>query len=126
MTLLLVIDAIITLPEELEPVYRDALGDILGEKEMAYISSFERLGRKLGREEGRQEGLQEGRQEGLEHGLERGREEGFAKVLAALITRKFGALPDWAKAYIADADEATLNHWALRILDAGRIEDVFI
>ncbi|NYT61898.1 Rpn family recombination-promoting nuclease/putative transposase [Alcaligenaceae bacterium] len=58
-------------------------------------------------------------------GREEGREEGTTDLLAVLLTYKFGSLPGWATSRMAQADAAALNRWALRILDAQRIEDVF-
>jgi hypothetical protein len=59
-------------------------------------------------------------------GERKGKLEGTAKVLSTLLTRKFGEVPAWASARISQADEATLNRWAVQILDAQRIEDVFL
>jgi len=58
-------------------------------------------------------------------GREEGREEGTTTLLAAQLAHKFGPLPGWAATRMAQADEATLNRWALRILEAQRIDDVF-
>ena len=46
-------------------------------------------------------------------------------VSRAVITRRFGSLPDWARVRIAEADDSLLDTWAMQILDAQRIEDVF-
>lgn len=48
-----------------------------------------------------------------------------ALVLETLLQRKFGPMPDWARQRITSANEATLNHWAIRVLDAQSLEDVF-
>jgi len=37
-----------------------------------------------------------------------------------------GRKGDWAQARMAQADKAALNRWAMQILDAARIEDVFV
>jgi len=58
--------------------------------------------------------------------LRRERQKGVAEILAVQVNRKFGELPGWAKVRIDEADEATLNRWAMQILDAARIEDVFV
>ncbi|HEY9278636.1 MAG TPA: Rpn family recombination-promoting nuclease/putative transposase [Eoetvoesiella sp.] len=73
----------------------------------------------------RQEGRLEGKVEGRLEGKMEGKMEGYAGLLATQITRKFGGLPGWAQTRLEHADEATLNRWALQILDAQRIEDVF-
>lgn len=73
---------------------------------MTYVNTIERVA------------LRRERQEGLK--------EGVAEVLTAQVTQKFGSLPDWARSRIAEANEAALNRWTLKILEAQRIEDVFI
>lgn len=65
------------------------------------------------------------RYESREEGREKGCEEGTINLLAAQLAHKFGPLPGWAATRMAQADEAALNRWALRILDAQRIDDVF-
>ena len=71
--------------------------------------------------EGRLKGRKEGREEGREEGLH----EGAATLLNTLLQRKFGPLPDWASARIAQADTDALQQWVLNVLDAAQIEDVF-
>jgi len=71
--------------------------------------------------EGRLKGRKEGRKEGREEGLH----EGAATLLNTLLQRKFGPLPDWASARIAQADTDALQQWVLNVLDAAQIEDVF-
>ncbi|CAM4091017.1 hypothetical protein [Bordetella tumulicola] len=116
-TLFRVIDAMLYLPDDLEPVFEAAVIQIEEEHQMTYVTSIERV--RLKRE--RAEGLEEGR----EQGLQKGKITGAAELLTTLITSKFGMLPDWAHARIVEADEVTLNQWALRILQAERLEDVF-
>lgn len=58
-----------TLPEALEPLFRQEHAEWEKEKQMPYVTSFERLARQEGREEGRQEGLREGLLEGIELAL---------------------------------------------------------
>ncbi|MEF8747380.1 MAG: Rpn family recombination-promoting nuclease/putative transposase [Candidatus Accumulibacter propinquus] len=78
-------------------------------------------GRQKGRQEGRQEGLQEGRQEGLEQGLLRGER----MLLHKQLERRYGALPTWVSERLAQADHAQLEAWALDLLDAANLEDIF-
>jgi len=73
----------------------------------------------------RHEAEQKGHEKGLEQGLEKGLAQGAVNTLTALILHKFGALPDWARARMQQADQAELNRWTLRMLDAQRIEEVF-
>jgi flagellar biosynthesis/type III secretory pathway protein FliH len=70
---------------------------------------------------GRQEGLQEGRQEGLEQGLLRGERV----LLHKQLERRYGALPTWVSERLAQADHAQLEAWALDLLDAANLEDIF-
>ena len=100
-----IIDAMMALPEALEPAFEDAILQLEEETQMSYVTSIERVRLRREREEGKA--------------------EGFAALLSSQITRKFGILPDWAKVRLVAADEATLNRWAGEILDAQCIEDVF-
>lgn len=105
-----VIDAMLHLPDELESAFEAAVIQIEKEQQVTYVTSIERV--RLRRE----------RAQGLEEGVQKG----AAELLTTLITGKFGSLPHWASARMAEADEATLKQWALRILKAHRIEDVFV
>ena len=108
-----ILDAIIMLPESLEPEFDDELCKIEEETQMTYVTSIERVR------------LKKERTLGIKEGEARGLHEGKSNLLIALITRRFGPLPDWASVRIAKADEASLDTWAMQILDAERIEDVF-
>jgi len=94
-------------------MFDDAVAQIEEETNMTYVTSVERVRLKREREAGRQEGREEGRLSGAAQSLEN------------QIMRKFGALPDWARVRIDEANETALNRWTLQILDAQRIEDVF-
>ena len=89
------------------------------------IEKGKELGRQEGKELGRQEGKELGRQEGKELGRQEGKALGAARVLTSLLVRRFGDLPAWAHARLKDADADTLEQWSLRVLDAGRLEEVF-
>lgn len=123
--LLRIIDAMMVLPEALEPAFEDAIQQIEEETGMSYVTSIERVRLKREREEGKLEGKAEGIAEGKAKGRIEGKTEGYAALLSTQITRKFGALPDWAKVQLVAADDITLNRWAEQILDARCIEDVF-
>lgn len=111
--LFLIIDAMLPLPEPLEQAFTEAITQLEEETHMTYVSSVERVRLQRERDKARQEGRQAGELKGA------------SEILAAQITRKFGALPDWADVRIQQADEAALSRWAVQILDAQRIEDVF-
>lgn len=102
------------LSEALEPAFEHAIIQLEEETQMTYVTSVERV--RLKRE----------REQGIQIGREAGREEASVKILTAQLARKFGPTPDWAQVRLTEADEATLNRWALQVLDAQRIEDVFI
>src|SRR5690606_3385657 len=99
---------------------------IAEEHPVAYVNTIERVALRRRRQEGRLEGKLEGKLEGRLEGKEQGEREGAAEILATLSARKFGKVPDWAQARMAQADKAALNRWAMQILDAARIEDVFV
>jgi hypothetical protein len=113
-----VIEAMIALPRDLALAFDDELLQIEKETQMAYHTQNERIRYKRAKQEGLIQGLTQGQIQGQLNGA--------AEVLFTQITRKFGAVPAWASAQMSQADEAVLNRWALRILDAQRIEDVFI
>ena len=77
---------------------------------MPYITSIERMGIEKGLQQGLQEGFQQG--------------EVF--VLTRLLTRRFGPLPDWATERLAQASREDLEHWAERVLEAQRLDDIFV
>lgn len=55
----------------------------------------------------------------------KGREEGVARVLRALLERRFGPLLPAVTERLATASEQELEAWALRVLDATTLDDVF-
>lgn len=72
---------------------------------MRYVSSFERIA--------------------LRKGMEKGMEKGEAKLLNLLIRQRFGELPEWAEARLKQAAPEQVETWALRVLSAERLEEVF-
>jgi flagellar biosynthesis/type III secretory pathway protein FliH len=81
-----------------------ALRDILASR----VKRWERDWRLKGFQEGRQEGCQEGE----------------ATLLLRLLERRFGPLLDEVRNRVLAADRATLEAWAVRVLDAGSLTDV--
>jgi flagellar biosynthesis/type III secretory pathway protein FliH len=74
----------------------------------------------------KQEGLEQGLEQGEEQGVNKGWHLGEAHVLRSQLQRKFGEpLPGWAEEKLAHASRDQLEHWALTILDAKAIEQVF-
>lgn len=71
------------------------------------------------------EWLTEARQQGVQSGLRDGMQQGEALVLTKLIQHRFGLLPQWATDPIAGGAPPQLERWALQLLDASSIQDVF-
>jgi len=47
-------------------------------------------------------------------------------MLKRLLTRRFGPLPTWAEQRLEKAGLQELEGWADRVLEAQRLEDVFV
>jgi predicted transposase/invertase (TIGR01784 family) len=69
--------------------------------------------------------VQQGLQQGLEQGLQQGIPQGEALVLKRQLARRFGPLPEWVEARLAQAEQGDLETWADRVLDAKNLEEVF-
>jgi hypothetical protein len=46
-------------------------------------------------------------------------------LLHKQLERRYGALPTWVSERLAQADHAQLEAWALDLLDAANLEDIF-
>jgi hypothetical protein len=57
--------------------------------------------------------------------LEKGRAEGESRIITKLLTLRFGKLPEWVEARLAEAKPEQLEAWSQRILTANTLEDVF-
>ena len=64
------------------------------------------------------------RDRGFQEGKLEGKLEGKSSLLERLLTRRFGALPAWAREQLAAATDQQLDLWAERVLDADTIQDV--
>lgn len=73
------------------------------------------------RAEGRAKGLREGHREGLATG----RNEGRAALLRLQLEQRFGLLPSAVVARLGEATAAELERFAVRVLDARTLSDVF-
>lgn len=64
-----------------------------------------------------------------DEGLDRGRREAEAEARASMLVRqlakRFGPLPDGAVTRIRSASSSELDTWALRLLDARGLDEVF-
>jgi hypothetical protein len=116
----------------LRPVFVEMLAAVMGPlapglrvpAELLEVRSMLAARAEIWKQQWKQEGLQQGLQQGRQQGLQQGRQEGEAALLLRLLERRFGPLPGWAQARIADADRETLENWGLRLLDGGSLEDV--
>lgn len=55
-----------------------------------------------------------------------GEARGEIRLLQKLLTRRFGALPEWVGAKLASAESAQLETWGERVLEAQSLEAVFV
>jgi len=78
-----------------------------------------------GMEKGIEQGLQKGLEQGLEKGLEQGQEQGQRRMLRAMLVQKFGPVDEAVQNRIEQANRETIEQWALNVLNASHIEDVF-
>nr|VFK15677.1 MAG: conserved hypothetical protein (putative transposase or invertase) [Candidatus Kentron sp. LPFa] len=99
----------------------------------ATMVAIENESETRGLEKGLAKGLEKGRAEGLAKGLEKGRVEGRAEgraegeiaLLRRQLIRRFGDLPDWAEARLAEADASRFETWSERILEATSLSAFF-
>ncbi|MBL8230677.1 MAG: DUF4351 domain-containing protein [Bryobacterales bacterium] len=65
----------------------------------------------------------EGREEGLKLGREEGRRQEARRLLARLLTVRFGDLSNWATERLEEANAETLELWSERVLTASSVEE---
>lgn len=91
------IDILMTLPEDLEQLYRDKIYEYQEEKKMPILAPIEKMAMEKGREEGIQIGEQIGEQRGEQKGIQKGEQKGSLKEAQATILDilgvKFGEIP---------------------------------
>ena len=68
--------------------------------------------------------MQKGEARGIVVGEARGELHGRRVMLRKLLTRRFGALPEAARARLDAADVVTLDTWAERVLTAATLDEV--
>lgn len=69
--------------------------------------------------------LQRGREEGRQEGREEGRAEGERALVLKQLAFKFGPLSEETRRRVQAASLTELERWAERILEAGRIEELW-
>jgi hypothetical protein len=119
------IDWLMTLPEQLQVEYNEAVKQIEEEKEMTYITTAERLGIEQGLRLGVQQGVQQGIQQGVQQGIQQGIQQGEATLLIRLLQRRFGNIPAHYLELIQQASSDLLLLWGERVLKAVTVEEIF-
>ena len=87
----------------------------------AWMQEGEARGKAAGLAEGEARGLAEGEARGLAEGEVRGK----AETLLRLLERRFGCVPESARARVAHGSAAELDAWLDALLDAHSLEAVF-
>ncbi len=107
-----VIESMMSLPEPLTKLAWKEIRDFVKEKNMAYITGAELVGREEGLAEGLAKGREEGRQEGRQEGLAIGARQSLIAGIKVALELKFAA-----------PDEALL-HEIRQIEDVGLLERI--
>lgn len=107
-----VIDAMMVLPDQLERQFRARFSRFEQERNMPYVTSFERLAR----EEGLEQGLEKGIEQGIEQGERRGVRLGLLRGIERFVTMRF---PDSATPLLTQIREIHDARLLESILDAA-------
>ena len=70
-------------------------------------------------------GVREGIERGLEQARDQVRDKSQASLLTKLLTKRFGALPPEVEQKLQSSHSEQLEHWALRLIDASTLDEVF-
>ncbi|MCP4347364.1 MAG: DUF4351 domain-containing protein [Desulfobacterales bacterium] len=62
----------------------------------------------------------------ISQGLHWGLHQGEAKLLLRQMEARFGAIPQWAKQKIEQADIAVIEDWGIRLLSADSLKEVLV
>jgi flagellar biosynthesis/type III secretory pathway protein FliH len=85
------IDWFLQLPKAIELRVEKEIEAFEQEKQMPYVTSFERLGLERGKKQGMERGKKQGMKQGLEQGMERGEAIGLQTGIALALKAKFGS-----------------------------------
>jgi hypothetical protein len=107
------IDWVLELPGELEQRLWNEVQTSEKVQKMRYLSTIERMA------------IDRGFQKGLDQGKIRGLAEGRAELLARILRRRFGDLPEWVEIRLREATPMQLENWADHVLDATTLAAVF-
>jgi hypothetical protein len=75
------------------------------------------------------EGLREGQRKGMalgqRKGMALGQRKGSCNTLVTQMSKRFGRIPQDVRKKLEAATDAQINRWAVRLLDAPTLGDVF-
>ena len=69
--------------------------------------------------------LERARVQAMREGKREGKREGVCHTMVTLMQKRFGSIPKDVRQKMDDASDAQMSRWALRLLDAPTLEDVF-
>ena len=119
--LLRLIDWVMDLPEEMEEQVQEEMVRFGEEKNMPYVTSFERLGFKRGEAKGKAEGKAEGEAKGKAEGEAKGKADALLHVLERRFAR---GVPTDLEAFIrATTDLERLDRWLDQSIEAGSLDE---
>ena len=95
----------LTLPEEWEQQLCEEIAVLEEEEHRPYLSYVERVGYQKGQLAAEQTGER--------------------RVLESLLRRRFGNVPEWVEKRLLEADAGLLEDWAVKVLDAESLEEIF-
>jgi predicted transposase/invertase (TIGR01784 family) len=93
--------------------------------EQVLLKDAKQRGKKEGLEQGLEQGRAEGEAKGRAEGKAEGAAEGRATLLLQQLSHKFGSLPANARQRVTLASVDELDAWALNLLDAASLDEVF-
>ena len=104
---------------------REALERLLREADPELWETVMPTAAEEWRQEGRAEGLAEGLMRGKAEGRAEGKAEGKAETLLRQLERRFGAVPEDARARVLSAPIEDLDAWLDAIVSASSLDEVF-
>ena len=113
-------------PSVLADLFEREIGIQAKETVVTVAQQLREVGRQQGMEEGRQQGMEEGVEVGRQQGIEAGRQQGMEAVLLRQLRQRFGAEVDpRVEQVVATASSAQLEVWAVRVLSAATLAELF-
>ncbi len=91
----------------------------------AWVREAKAEGRAEGEAKGKAKGKAEGKAKGKAEGKAKGKAEGKAETLLRLLQRRFGPVPESARARVAVGSAAEIDAWFDALLDAHSLTEVF-